>query len=272
MKFLPKKNIIAFLAMISSTCLIAQNQQFSVGLYGGVANYSGDLQQVHLETSTFHTTYGLRLGYAFNSNIDIKLQAFKGKISGSDQLYKELLISNRNLSFESDIHEISLQGEVALVHFGEDGAQIATPYLLAGVGVFHFNPRTLYNGEWYDLQPIGTEGQHSSFYPERSPYSLWQVAIPLGIGLKINWINNIQIGFEVGVRKTFTDYLDDVSRSYPNIDLIRQENDMAANLAYRVNEVRPTEPQVNDLSNVGRGNPQNDDMYIFSGVSLAYKF
>jgi hypothetical protein len=60
---------------------------------------------------------------------------------------------------------------------------------------------------------LSTEGQ--GIYPDKKPYSLWQPTIPFGGGVKFAITENLRIGFEIGLRKLFTDYLDDVSTSYP---------------------------------------------------------
>ncbi len=90
------------------------------------------------------------------------------------------------------------------------------PYLFGGVGFFHFNPRAKYNNEWVNLRNIGTEGQGLPQYPNRKKYFPVQVAIPLGIGIKYNYTRQISFSFEYGYRLTFTDYIDDVSKTYPD--------------------------------------------------------
>ena len=90
--------------------------------------------------------------------------------------------------------------------------------------MFNFNPQArkfdtntpfdndgnLTNNEWLDLQPLGTEGQYSSQYPEKDPYQLIQFAIPVGIGFKVSLSEKFSMAIEYGLRKTFTDYIDDV--------------------------------------------------------------
>ena len=72
-----------------------------------------------------------------------------------------------------------------------------------------------YYSQWIDLQPLGTEGQGTTAYPDRKKYSRTQIAIPMGGGVKISLNDNLNIAFSFSARKTYTDYLDDVSTTYP---------------------------------------------------------
>ena len=106
--------------------------------------------------------------------------------------------------------------------------------IFLGVGVFHFNPYTYdNNGKKAYLQP-GTEGQGLASYPTRKKYSLLQPFIPFGGGFKLNMGENLEVGFELGYRILFTDYLDDVSKTYPNMKALREGNGTeAVELSYR---------------------------------------
>ena len=103
-----------------------------------------------------------------------------------------------------------------------------SPYANVGIAGFHFNPRTFFRGEWYDLQPIGTEGQGINELDFREPYSLYEFAIPFGIGVKWAFSERWNLGLEYAARWTFTDYLDDVSRTYVDRNLLIEENGILA--------------------------------------------
>ena len=125
------------------------------------------------------------------------------------------------------------------------------------------NPTTEYNGEQIELQPIGTEGQGSSL-SEKDQYNLTQLVVPLGVGFKINLGQRAAVSFEYGIRKTFTDYLDDVGEgNYIQPDLLAQENgDIAARLSDRSLSENPM---------VGsRGNSATKDWYSMFGVMLTF--
>jgi hypothetical protein len=128
----------------------------------------------------------------------------------------------RNLKFKSNISEAYAAIEVYPTVFFEqyDGlAHKLRPYAIAGIGMFHFNPQGEYmaaNGDkkWVDLKPLKLEGEGMPEHPERSEYPLTQMNMLLGGGFKFYINDNLYIGFEILHRKTFTDYIDDVSTKY----------------------------------------------------------
>jgi len=118
----------------------------------------------------------------------------------------------RNLSFRSPISEISLTTEfhpLQLLNF--ELVPFVSPYVIAGIGWFHFNPQANLNGKWIDLQPLHTEGQGFTEYPDRKPYSLTQYNIPLGLGIRYEMTGMFNLRVEFIHRRLFTDYLDDAS-------------------------------------------------------------
>ncbi|NRA12748.1 MAG: hypothetical protein HRT57_12395, partial [Crocinitomicaceae bacterium] len=113
-----------------------------------------------------------------------------------------------------------------------------------------------------DLQPLGTEGQGSSL--NSKSYGLTQLAIPIGLGAKISMGDKASINFEIGLRKTFTDYIDDVgSGSYIDPVLLAAENGpLAAELSNR---------SLSDSRFGRRGNASTKDWYVFSGVMFTFR-
>ena len=140
-------------------------------------------------------------------------------------------------------------------------------YIFTGFSGFFFNPKGQDStGTWHALQPLGTEGQ--GIIPTREPYSRISVAIPFGIGFKYGIGRKLSIGLEYGMRYTFTDYIDDVSTTYIDNDWIREFNgDLAAEMADR------SLGEVPGLSTPGaqRGNPRNNDAYMFTLITVSYK-
>ena len=115
-----------------------------------------------------------------------------------------------------------------------------------------------------DLQPLGTEGQGLAEYPDREFYNLTQFSIPLGAGVKYALTDQINLGFEIGIRKTFTDYIDDVSLTYAD-EVILAENRGAQTVAL----ANRTGSPVN--GGQSRGSSDND-WYLISGVTISYNF
>ncbi|WP_073123995.1 DUF6089 family protein [Reichenbachiella agariperforans] len=137
----------------------------------------------------------------------------------------------RNYHFKNSIKELSLGLEIDFfpTKGGAKNRFPINPYMYLGAAVFHHAPKakapetdqagnpTGHGGEWVDLQKIGTEGQYSDSL-NLKPYSKFQFAIPLGLGVKIKLARNFDLNFEVGFRYLFTDYLDDIGGKYANLD------------------------------------------------------
>ena len=131
------------------------------------------------------------------------------------------------------------------------------------------NPKALYNGEWIELQPLGTEGQGTSLTSQKK-YSLNQIVIPFGIGVKVNFSHHTSLCMEYGIRKTFTDYLDDVSGLYPNLDVLEAES---GTLARVLSDKAKTAEGINQSSyGLQRGNAVDKDWYTVFGLVFTYEF
>jgi hypothetical protein len=239
-------------------------QQISIQLSPGLMNYGGDLQ------SAGYTFKGA--GFSFGADVLYKISSFSvrggvhyGKVQGSDADFTKY--KSRNLSFASDIVDgnLCLQYDV----FSLEDKKI-TPYLFAGVGIFHFNPYTSYNDQKIFLQPLGTEGQGLSVYPDSKMYALTQLNIPAGIGVKYKVSDQIQVGLEVCGRFLFTDYLDDVSGKYPDEnELFKGRGQLAVDLSYRGDEIDPLLPFP---SGKQRGSPSHKDNFYTTSLTFIYTF
>jgi len=133
-----------------------------------------------------------------------------------------------------------------------------------GISMFYFNPkaREKPGREWIELQPLGTEGQGLAEFPDRQHYSLTGFAIPMGVGLKFALSDKINLGAEIGMRKTFTDYLDDVSSTYAG-DKLLLEYGKESTLFFSNRSGTPKE------SGAARGNPDQDDWFILGGFTIS---
>ena len=194
------------------TVLFAPAQRVFIGAAGGLANYNGDLLDKLYPKKITNGFIGLTVHYELQDQILIRGSYNFARVNGSDTYSEKVELRMRNLQFESAISEFSLVGEYYLFNLYE---RRFSPYGFVGLGIFHFDPYTLDStGRKVFLKPLSTEGQ--GIYPNKKPYSLWQPTIPLGGGVKFAITDNLRIGIEFGLRKTFTDYLDDVSTSYPD--------------------------------------------------------
>lgn len=260
-----KKSIVFVLALAFALSLSAQRSE--VGLMLGTSYYLGDLNY----STHFGLTQpagGLIYRYNLNPRWAMKMNALYGQVVGDDA---SDVGENpqRNLSFKSHVLEFSAQMEHNFFrYFTGSKKSRFSPYIFGGVSIFSFNPKAEYDGEWYELQTLGTEGQGTTQYPERKLYSLTQVSFPFGIGFKYSLSRSVCIGGEWGLRKTFTDYLDDVSTTYADPDVLLAENtEIAMILADRrvQLDLDPFE------EGVQRGDSKNKDWYSFAGLFLTFK-
>lgn len=207
-----------------------------------------------------------------------------GRLSGDDAVIKgkgglEEARRLRNLNFKSSLLELFVVGEIyPSVFFESDPTDVfhkLRPYGVAGVGMFRFNPQGQdpANNQWVKLHPLNTEGQGFAEYPDRKPYKLTQLNVPLGIGIKYFISENVNLSFEIIHRKTFTDYIDDVSTEY--IDPTIFYNYMPSNQAAIADRIYNKSPLRTLNSGFGpgdkRGTPQNNDAYYSAGFKLAIR-
>lgn len=237
--------------------------QFRLGVFGGLSNYQGDLTDKPYKSSK--VALGLTGTFPITQRFSIRTGLTFGKIAAADSLSNKPELRARNLSFQSKITEFSVLGEYNIFNLD----QIRwTPYIFAGLAVFHFDPYTYDStGIQTYLQPLTTEGQGLPGYPNK-PYALTQLAIPFGGGIKYAISERVQLGLEVGLRKTFTDYLDDVSTNYADpADLLAGNGQRSVDLSYRGDEVGfPNYP----VKGFTRGNPKSKDYYYFTGLHLSF--
>jgi hypothetical protein len=266
------------------------NGKFELGLGLGPSFFLGDLGGTRGTGKTFvkdvnfpftKLMKGLHANYYPTEWLGIRIAANLGSLEANDSIIKtngkdELERKKRNLHFKSALAEGYIALEVYPTVFFEnyDGlTHKLRPYGLIGFGIFHFNPKAQYiqpNGDrvWVELRPLRLEGQGMNEYPTRKPYSLWQQEIPMGIGFKYYLNETMFLGFEILHRKTFTDYIDDVSTKYIDpyyfgVYLNPTQAQMARQLMYREQFYNPNvnRPYIN----YQRGDPKENDAF-FSGL------
>ncbi|GJM35518.1 MAG: hypothetical protein DHS20C18_45190 [Saprospiraceae bacterium] len=264
------KHILTVCLVLMSVSLIAQKSA-ELGILLGASTYDGDLSPENsaFDIDQYRPAFAFFYRYNANRFLGIKASFAYGEITADDAHSNIEAKQQRNLNFHSNILELGLTGELNLLGFapGRAGSRFS-PYLFGGVSFFRFNPRTEYQGQTVDLQPLGTEGQGIDGFDD--PYSLTQIAIPFGGGIKYAITDRINIGLEVGFRKTFTDYLDDVSGVYVDYNTLSTNNGkLAADLSNRTGEFFGTEP-VDVPGGTPRGNPNKDDWFFIGGFTLSY--
>ncbi|MBK9570185.1 MAG: hypothetical protein IPO53_09870 [Chitinophagaceae bacterium] len=256
------------LIFIFCACMV-KAQGFHIGVFGGLAAYNGDLVEKIFPKKVTNGAIGLTVSFEISDQIMLRAGGTYAVIGGIDRLSDNVDARARNLSFETSITEFSLLGEYYLLNLNE---KIYSPYLFAGAAVFQFNPY-VYTGSKQKifLNPLGTEGQGLAGYPDRKPYNLTQLAIPFGGGIKLAVTDQLRIGFEGGLRKLFTDYLDDVSTNYiDETDLLTGKGQLAVDISYRGDEVAGGS-LIYPVKGYQRGSPKRKDIYYFAGIHLTYK-
>lgn len=253
------KNILIAISLLLS--LHCGAQRMFVTTFYGASGYKGDIQPNTLNFMQAKPVGALGFDVEITSRIFAKLEFNLARISGNDKYNSVNRL--RNLSFKSDIYEISLMGEYNLFDLYD---YQMTPYFFAGIAYFKFSPYVDQpNGARAYLREYSTEGQ--GFYQGRKPYDLAEWSIPYGFGIQWALTKNIRMAGLLGIRKTKTDYLDDVSTTYVDKTLLLQNrNQTAVNLAYRGDQLPYGAPY--PAAGTQRGNPDDDDMYYFAGVSL----
>lgn len=241
----------------------AQYSEF--GIAGGVSFYMGDLnpetpfRQVQPAGGAFYR-------YNFNDRFSARGMFTAAYLMGDDNKSKVASQLDRNLRFETWLFEFAITGEFNFFKYAPgDMSHPITPYLFGGIAVFKFNPRTqAADGHMYELQPLGTEGQGTTYYPDRKKYSLTTASIPFGLGMKANISKTFSVGLEWGMRYTFTDYVDDVSGTYADPDVILAERGPIAHQLANRSSLTDDE-----LTGRQRGNSKTNDWYSFALITVS---
>jgi Domain of unknown function (DUF6089) len=247
----------------------AMAQRVHLGVFGGLSAYNGDLTDKVFPKKVTNGAIGITANYEIADQIMLRAGFTYSIVGGADRFSSDTQLIKRNLAFETAIHEFSVVGEYYLFNLND---RRYSPYAFAGLAVFHFNPYAFdANHQKVFLKPLSTEGEGIPGYPDRKAYSLTQLAIPFGGGIKFAITDQIRIGIELGMRKLFTDYLDDVSKNYidPN-DLLAAKGQLAVDMSYRGDELAGGDPNY-PAKIVQRGNPKSKDFYYFTGIHLTFR-
>ena len=300
MQVMKRTLILIFLAIVLVPELTEaqrwKRMRYEVNYGLGASNFLGELggadqigtnlmRDLDFAMTRYVLSGGLR--YKFTKWLSAKGSMQIGMLRGDDDQTEEASRNYRNLSFRSPIYELAVQFEGSIIK-----EQVGARYRLRGVkgrkwvainvypfiGIagFYMNPKAQYNGVWYALQPLTTEGQ-GQFPTRPKKYSRFQLAVPIGLGFRYGYNRRWSISLEYGVRKTFTDYIDDVSTTYVNqkyvtagasnvqtaIELADRADGGLGQAGSSPNKTAPGQQ---------RGNPHKNDAYMFAIFSLNYKF
>jgi hypothetical protein len=251
----------------------AHAQLVDLGIHAGISGYFGDLNPT-VKASSFsqpRPAFGAFGRIGIVEGVAGRFSITHLSISADDSKSEDFARQQRNLSFRSRMTEAALVLEIYPFSSLETGAfNHFQPYFFGGGSLFYHNPQAELNGVWYDLQPLSTEGQETSANPDQDRYARLDLSIPFGAGVVFFLSNDFNLGIEVGMRKTFTDYLDDVSTVYVDPNILKAEiGDIAAQLADRTGELGVNAMIENTPGKI-RGQSDNQDWYFFGGLTLSY--
>lgn len=300
-----KLHIAILLLIIIASSINANAQRWKRYRYNisygiGATNFLGDLGGANapgthfaadIEYGTTRPVVYISGRYKLMERVALSVNLLYTTVSGADSL-SDSRRTPRNLHFKSSIFEFSTEAEFHIIkekasrryafkYRRKFRAPGVNTYIFAGIGAAYFNPKANYNDIWVNLQPLGTEGQGLPGGPEF--YSRVTMVIPMGIAFNYNYDRQKMFGIKFGYRYTFSDYIDDVSDSYYDNDIIRSsKGDMAADLADpRIKLIDPrtiTDDNPNgnfyrpaQHGSKWRGDPSNNDVYFFVAFTYTYK-
>jgi hypothetical protein len=262
-----RKIVFSSLLLISSASVTVNGQSREMGIMLGVMNYKGDLQQATFSSDNNLPGFGFLYRRSYSNHWAFKTAISYGHIKADDAQSDDPFNQNRNLNFKSSILEGTGQFEFNFFPYQTaNPSTIFTPYMSVGLSVFRFNPKAYYNGGYVELQPLGTEGQGTVANPDKDLYKRTNLAFVFGGGFKWKIGRRWSVVLESIVRKTYTDYLDDVSGVYADPNAIRVEY---GKTAYYLSDRSIVK---NKAGNIGRqrGDNTNRDWYHFTGIQFTY--
>jgi opacity protein-like surface antigen len=240
---------------------IVQEGEFGIGV--GAGHYFGDLNtRAKLNRAKIAGSIFFRKN--FGNYIALRIGASFAQLGYSDQhnTHNEYMYT-RNLSFNSRVWELALQGDFNFFRFMPGEPEFSfTPYITLGVGVFSYDPYAYLRGEKVFLRPLGTEGQGSALYPDRKQYSSMAICIPFGAGMKYSLNERINIGVEVLYRFSNTDYLDDVSTTYVDPSVFPAFPDGSPSNAMLLHDRSYELGEAIGVPNRERGNSKQKDHFV----------
>jgi hypothetical protein len=260
----------------------------SIGLMNALTDLGGNkgtgkpfIKDLNLRSSQLCS--GGYIAVNYKDAVTLKLEGTFGKLTGYDSILKNVKASTfgryeRNLSFQTKITDFMLAAEIHPLFFktdwGNNEPPKISPYAVFGIGFFSFNPQAKLNGQWIDLQPLRTEGQGFTEYPDNKIYKLKQINIPIGMGFRYEISSVFNTRIELVHRILRTDYLDDVSTKYINPSLFSAH--LPAGLAAlskqlydRRGELNPNVPSA---TNNKRGDSKDNDTYFSLQIKVGYTF
>ncbi|HEU5054094.1 MAG TPA: DUF6089 family protein [Hanamia sp.] len=267
------KKLILFVIMVLAFSFRMQAQmndyvqEGEFGITVGLAHYFGDLNN-RARINRPKMDIGGFVRKQFGNYTSVRLSGHFAKLGYSDIYSKNEYDQRRNLSFNTNIFEIALQGDFNFFKFiPTDPDHSFTPYATLGIGFFTYDPYAYYHNQKVYLRPLHTEGE--TFYKGRKEYGSMALCFPLGFGVKYAINDNVNLSFEIAHRFTTTDYIDDVSTTYIGADKFPSTaggKSIAGIMQDRSFEVGPPI----GIEGRQRGFSKQKDQYIIAEIGVSF--
>jgi len=246
-------------------------QEGEVGIGLGLANYFGDLNP-NAKFKSAQMAASLFFKKNINNYIAGRVSVSYARLGFSDKYNTDnQYLYRRNLSFNSNVWEASLQADFNFFYFMPGSYNyIFTPYLTLGVGAFSYDPYAYLQNDKYFLRGLGTEGQGSSLYPNRKPYKTTAISFPIGAGVKYALNERVSVGFEVLYRFTNTDYLDDVSTTFVDPSAFPPNSDGTSSPGFLLSDRSADRGPAIGLPGVARGVSSNKDHFVTAQLHVSF--
>ena len=242
------------------------------GVAVGAAHYFGDLN-THAALNSPKFSAGIFFIKQFNNYVGLRISGDYAFLGYSDAKSKNETQQRRNLSFNTNVWELSLSGYFNFFRYipGVQGYKF-TPYLSLGAGVFSYDPYAYLQGTKYYLRPLGTEGQNID--SSKKQYGDMALCFPFTVGIKYSLTDNMNIFAEVGYRFTTTDYLDDVSTNYAGPDaFVLTHADGTQEVEYPAYYLQDRSYETGTpigIKGRQRGNSSQKDAYVMFHVGVSF--
>lgn len=231
--------------LIKNTDNIKEGHRFHVGTLLGSNYFVGDAIQ-----SNFELTYGTFVSYVLNELIE-----FQGTYKYSLLQNKFPSNYNEDVSLRTDINSLSVRVNYNLFNV----SNTLTIDFFLGFGLLNFQPKGEYQGYYYNLKKLRTEGE---------AYRSNTFFTPFGVSVSKEIFKDFFIAFELAYEKTFTDYLDDISGNYVDYNTILNEN---GDIAAFFSDPSRVNPEYDFQKNGSRGNTLNSDNLMTVLFSIGKK-
>jgi len=219
MKFYKSIIILFLLFSYSVNC-----QNSEIGVLAGSSYYIGELNPSVQIMNKVRPALGVFYRKNLSKRYALRFGINYAMLSATDKFSSNELSQFRQLSFSTNLWEGYgiLEFNFIPYQINNYATSKFTPYVFIGVAGFWVSPNVDGGGN-----------------REVAKADVIAPSMPFGLGVKLNFVRNLGLGLEWGMRKTFTDQIDGLSEKY--------------------------------VSGYQLSNTQNNDWYSIIGITLNYK-